>query len=111
MRFEWLIRTVVAALTLGPLSTAYAASTYSEAIAGDLSNSGLTPTVLSFTAGSNQVSGTTGRGSNGIDRDYFTFTVPSGNQLTSILELAGTSVGGAISFIGIQAGPQVTVSP
>jgi len=109
MRFEYLSRMAIT-LTLGSLSTIYAASVYNEAVSGDLSNSGLTPTALSFSSGSNQVSGTTGN-SNGFDRDYFTFTVPSGNQLTSIIESAGTSVGGIVSFIGIQAGPQVTVPP
>src|SRR5207249_1570544 len=44
------------------------------------------------------------------DRDYFTITVPSGFQLTSLLELAGTQAG-FISFIGIQAGNKVTVDP
>jgi hypothetical protein len=31
--------------------------------------------------------------------------------LGSITELPGTQVGGALSFIGMEAGPQVTVSP
>jgi len=96
MRFEYLSRMAIT-LTLGSLSTIYAASVYNEAVSGDLSNSGLTPTALSFSSGSNQVSGTTGN-SNGFDRDYFTFTVPSGNQLTSIIESAGTSVG-ALSLL------------
>lgn len=82
---------------------------YNEATQGDLSNSGLTPTSLAVTVGSNQIFGTTGNPGTGTDRDYFTITVPSGLQLTSIFELPGTTVGGATSFIGLQAGNQVTV--
>jgi hypothetical protein len=82
---------------------------YNEATQGDLSNSGLNPTPITVTSGSNQIFGTTGRGTNALDRDYFTITIPAGLQLTSIMEMAGTSVGGAVSFIGIQAGNQVTV--
>lgn len=83
---------------------------YSEAVSGDLSNSGLAPTSLGIlTIGANNVFGTTGRGSNGLDRDYFTFNVPIGYQWTSLTEIAGTGVGGNVSFLGLQAGNQVTV--
>jgi hypothetical protein len=86
-----------------------AATIYNESVSGDLSNSGLTPTVLTVSAGSNQISGTTGRGASGVDRDYFTITVPTGFQISQLTELAGASVGDAVSFIGIQAGTQVTL--
>ena len=82
---------------------------YNESVSGDLSNSGLAPTAVTVASGSNQLFGTTGVGSSGVDRDYFTFTVPAGLQLVSITLLPGTVVGGATSFIGIEAGNQVTL--
>lgn len=86
------------------------ANDYNEAISGDLSNLGLSPTLLgTLTPGSNQIFGTTGRGAAGIDRDYFTVTIPAGYQLSALIELPGTSVGGATSFLGVQAGKQVTL--
>jgi hypothetical protein len=86
-----------------------AAVVYNESVQGDLSNNGLAPTAIAFAAGSNQIFGTTGRGM-ALDRDYFTFTVPTGMQLSSLTVLPGTTVGGAVSFIGLEAGPQVTVA-
>jgi PEP-CTERM motif len=83
---------------------------YNESVSGDLSNSGLTPTVMTVASGSNQVLGTTGTGVTGVDRDYFTFNVPAGLQLASITLLPGTSIGGAFSFIGMEAGNQVTLA-
>jgi len=83
---------------------------YDEAVNGDFSNSGLTPTLITLHAGSNQIFGTTGRVT-ATDRDYFTFTIPSGFALTKLVELPGTSALGLVSFLGFQAGPQVTVPP
>jgi hypothetical protein len=90
-------------------ATAHAGVVYNEAVSGDLSNSGLNPTVLAVGLGSNQVFGTTGN-VGGTDRDYFTFFVPSNLQLTAITVLPGTTVAGVGAFIGMQAGPQVTLS-
>src|ERR1700733_6275942 len=83
---------------------AIGSSIYNESIDGDLSNVGTTPTVLTFSAGSNEGLGTTGRSASGVDRDYFTFTVPTGYLLSSLTVLPGTTVGGAASFIGMEAG-------
>jgi hypothetical protein len=84
---------------------------YSESTAGDLSNDGLAPTVIDFVLGNNFIEGWTGRDSSGaIDRDYFTFTLDPGQALEFIQVLTGTqSIG--LSFIGVQEGNQVTVSP
>src|SRR5262249_34295553 len=82
---------------------------YNESVSGDLSNSGLAPTAVTVALGSNTLFGATGNPGTGTDRDYFTFTVPNGLLLTSITVLPGTVSGGALSFIGIQAGPQVTL--
>jgi PEP-CTERM motif len=88
---------------------------YNEAVSGDLSNNGLAPTVLTLSMGANDVFGTTGKNATTgiIDRDYFTFTVPQGLELTGITVLAGTQTLGKLgeSFIGMESGPQVTVSP
>ena len=96
-------------LACGAWSQLTGAVIYNEGVSGDLSNSGLTPTVVTVASGSNQVFGTTGTGNAGVDRDYFTFTVPAGSQLSSITLLPGTTVGGAFSFIGVEAGNQVTL--
>jgi hypothetical protein len=100
----------VSVLGLG-LSTAHAATIWDEAQNGDLSNDGLSPTALIVSNGSNQVLGTTGTTSNGIDRDYFKFTVPAGATLSAIQLLGNTAVSGSVSFIALQGGPQLTVTP
>jgi hypothetical protein len=102
----------VVALALGLYSSAFGGVIYNEAVDGDLSNSGLAPTAVGpLTVGSNEVLGTTGSDTSGVDRDYFTMTVPTGFALTSIIVLPGTtSGGGGLSFIGLQEGPQVTVA-
>lgn len=100
---------VSAALALAWMPAAQAATVYDESIAGDLSGSGLAPTFVSLAAGSNVVIGTTGRQNGIVDRDYLTFTVPAGWQLSAITPLPGTStVAGGLAFIGIEAGAQVT---
>jgi hypothetical protein len=93
-------------------SAAHGDTIYNESVSGDLSNSGLTPTLLTVLLGSNDVFGTTGKTGTVIDRDYFTFTVPVGLELTAITVLPGTETLGTLgeSFIGIESGPQVTVS-
>jgi hypothetical protein len=88
---------------------AWAGVSYSEAVSGDLSNSGLTPTSVSVGLGQNQVFGSTGRAAGVVDRDYFTLTVPAGLQLTSIVVLPGTTTAGSVSFIGMESGNQVTL--
>jgi len=99
---------VAGLLSLGA-PTLQAGVAYDESIWGDLSNSGLAPTPVTLQNGWNNILGTTGRGANGVDRDYFTFTVPTGYVVSSFDELAGTQVGGAVSFIGLEWGPQLTL--
>ncbi len=90
---------------------AQAATGWQESTQGDLSNNGLEPSVVPVSTGSNIVTGTTGNPGTGIDRDYFTFTVPVGQQLSKIILAPDTSVSGGASFFAMQAGPQLTVSP
>jgi len=101
----------VAALVFAATGPAHGSVIWNESSSGDLSNSGLTPTLLSVSLGANEVFGTTGK-TTAIDRDYFTFTVPTGTELSAISLLPGTQTLGALgeSFIGVEAGPEVTVS-
>lgn len=95
-------------LTAALSSGCFGATIYDESTLGDLSNNGLSPTFLNFSPGSNIVRGTTGLGTI-VDRDYFSFVVPQGDVLASLVELANTTVGAAVSFIGIEQGNAVTV--
>ena len=100
---------VMAALTAALLPAVQAATVYDESVSGDLSSSGLAPTGVALAAGSNFVIGTTGRDNGIVDRDYFSFTVPVGWQLSAITPQPGTStVAGGLALIGIEAGAQVT---
>lgn len=94
-------------------AAAQAATVWDEATQGDLSGNGLAPTPLALQPGSNLLLGSTGRGSAGVDRDYFVFTLAEGFQLDAVTLLEGSTFLGqqSLSFIGVQAGPQVTVSP
>jgi hypothetical protein len=100
-------------LIVGMGTSALDGTIWNEAIDGDLSNSGLAPTaVRPLTIGSNDIFGTTGRGSSGVvDLDYFVINVPTGFALGSLTVLPGTQSGGNFSFIGVEAGTQVTVPP
>src|SRR5271156_4125369 len=93
-------------------TAAHGDTIYNESVSGDLSNNGLAPTLLTVSLGLNDLFGTTGKTGTVIDRDYFTFTVPQGEELTAITVLPGTETLGPLgeSFIGIESGPQVTVS-
>lgn len=91
-------------------SAARAAVVWDESANGDLSGNGLSPTPISVSLGANRILGTTGNSGQGVDRDYFRINVPPGAALTAIVLLDNTSVSGGVSYIGIQAGPQVTVT-
>jgi len=97
-------------LSMG-VATAHAATVWDETSNGDLSNNGLSPTLVVVSPGSNLVLGLTGDSGQGVDRDYFKIIVPAGSTLTSIELLANTAVSVGVSFIGMQAGPQLTVTP
>jgi len=96
-----------AAIAVSPAS---AASTYSEGVSGDLSNNGLTPTAINLAFGNNMIEGRTGLDDGAVDRDYFTFTLATGQALDAIEILTGTTTLG-FSFIGVQSGNQLTVPP
>jgi hypothetical protein len=73
-------------LAVGVAAHSRGATVYRESASGDLSNSGITPTVLPVSLGSNQIFGTTGRVT-ATDRDYFAITVPTGLQISQIVGL------------------------
>lgn len=100
-----------AALALSAAFGAQAATVWDEAVDGDFSNNGLAPTSLILTGGHNEIFGTTGNSGQGVDLDYFSFNVPAGTKLASLTLLGATSTSGDVSFLALQAGPQVTVTP
>jgi len=103
---------LAATLACGVAAAAEAGTSWDETVNGDLSNDGLAPTPLAVSAGSNLILGNAGGPSGGdIDRDYFRFTVPAGSTWTGLTLLSNTAVAGGFSFVAIQVGPQLTVSP
>jgi hypothetical protein len=102
--------TILAAILVVPATTL--ATTYSEAVDGDLSGDRLAPTTLQLSPGSNTVSGTFGVSPiPGVaDLDYLTVIVSPGSRLTQ-LTLLGLNQGGSNSFLGVQAGPIMTLAP
>jgi hypothetical protein len=81
-----------------------------ESTTGDFSDHRFQPTSIVLDPGM-----TTIRGRSGIssipdvpDLDDVTFTVPAGNQLERFM-LSAASVGGAFSFVGLEAGPIVSI--
>ncbi len=95
------------ALTAGLVS---ADLSYTEAINGELSNDRFAPTFITLTPGSNLITGTFGP--SGVfdvwDLDYVTVTIPTDHSLVA-LTLLSVSVGGAVSFIGVEEGEHITV--
>jgi hypothetical protein len=83
-----------------------------EAQLGDFSNDGLAPTHFSLAAGPNVIAGTFGASAlpDVHDLDYVSFTVPAGHVMSRFV-LIDAYVGGAFSFVGMQAGPALTVPP
>jgi hypothetical protein len=99
------IAPLLAATLFACAGSAFAFS-YDEAVNGDLSGDRLNPSTLLAMPGVNGVamSSTTG------DRDYFTFSVPAGHQLTSIFHVSYVS-NDNLSFIGLQIGSTFTEPP
>jgi hypothetical protein len=110
-----IITTSLAILTIVASVAAQGAVVYSEFTDGELSGFGLNPTPITLALGSNEILGRMGGSSGGADRDYFVVTVPTSVNLTTLKILPGTQVLGdsikPVSFIGVQAGSQVTLDP
>ncbi|HEV8690880.1 MAG TPA: hypothetical protein VGQ91_11330 [Ideonella sp.] len=105
------MRTMMAMICAALFSAGAMAGGYNEDKKGDLSDDGLVPTKIKLVLGDNVIAGHFGKVDGVIDRDYFTFKVPSGQQLSAIMLEKQTQVGGNLSFIGVQKGKQVTVDP
>lgn len=84
---------------------------WDEDVAGDLSNDRLAPTILAVGLGTNTLVGSMGGGGPTTDRDYFSFEVPAGAELSALIVNPGTGISGGSSFFAIQAGGQVTATP
>ena len=105
------LRTVcLLAAAVAANTAAEAAVVYREVDNGELSGNGLSPTEIPLGVGSNQIFGRMGGGGGGADRDYFFVNIPTAFELRSVTLLPETRVLG-VSFIGLQAGEQVTVNP
>ena len=90
---------------------AQAGIVWNESINGDFSSNGLAPSAVNVAVGTNTILGATGNPGSGVDRDYFKITVPNGSVLSAVNLLSSTTISGGASFMGIQPGPQLTVTP
>ena len=87
---------------------------WDEAIDGDLSGDYLNPTTLFLNSntGEEDVLFTTVGGNPNQDREYFTFTIPSGYQLSSLkLVTFETDPASNLGFIGVAAGSVFPTPP
>ncbi|MEO0423652.1 MAG: VPLPA-CTERM sorting domain-containing protein [Pseudomonadota bacterium] len=76
---------LIGALTLLPFS-AFSTTVWDESVSGDLSSDPDAPTPLSFSVGSNIITGSVSAGE-GDTRDFITFTIADGQVLTALLQL------------------------
>ena len=99
---------IITILTIVTLNSVHAAS-WNETLQGDLSNNGLAPSALALELGINSVKGSF----NGVapERDYLAVMIPMDLQLSELLIGDGFIQNDARSFIGVQAGSTMTVSP
>ncbi len=109
------MRSMALLMVCGLASVAAVAGGYSEKMSGDLSGDRKMPTAVTLSLGSNKISGqfgshTTGTGTE-TDLDYFKIKIAPGQVLSAIVLGTATNVGGAVSFISLQAGKIMTVPP
>lgn len=82
---------------------------FDETVNGDLSNDSLNPTVLNLSVDSNRINGIT-TGNPNLDRDFFTFNIPGGRQLSQIIlanYVGQDNVGANQGFFAVQAGSSI----
>jgi hypothetical protein len=104
------LHTISALMIYGLInSTSASAASWDETLQGDLSNNGLAPSALTLDIGINSVKGSFG--GTAPERDYLAITIQSGMQLSALLVGDGFIQNDARSFIGVQAGSIMTVSP
>lgn len=91
-------------------SGAAAEVVYDEAIDGELSDFGFAPTYIQFGAGSNDVLFVTDQ--DGDDRDFFTFTIEAGFQLSGlVLNAFDTDNEFNLAFMAINPGNVLPFDP
>jgi hypothetical protein len=105
------MRFVLTLLGAAVFTTSALAAGYKESKSGDLSNDGLNPTPVKLKVGANTIDGDDGVHGGVIDRDYFTIKIGKGQTLASIILDPKTRIGNRFSFIGVEAGKQVTEDP
>jgi hypothetical protein len=94
-------------MIMGALATSAAATTlWDEAMNGDLSGNGLTPTSVVLGPGTNSLLGSSVAG----DLDYLSVKVLPGEEFLA-LTLSSYSSQDAMAFIAIQSGPTFTAAP
>ena len=96
------VRTLGAVAFLSIVATPAAAFAYDESIDGDLSGDPMAPTPVAFAPGTNVVIGRVTTSAPADTRDYLTFTIPAGRQLTA-LRLVSWG-GGNLGFHAINTG-------
>lgn len=89
-------------ILVGALMVPAAALAHDEAVDGDLSNDAAAPTPLVFGLGANVVAGRVTTSAPADTRDYITFTIPAGRQLTGLRLVSWVS--GNTGFHAINAG-------
>ncbi len=79
---------------------------HDESLDGDLSNDRFNPTPYALAQGVNSLLATSMAG----DREFIALTIPAGLQLSSLVQVSYIGDDG-IAFMGVQAGPVMTVDP
>jgi hypothetical protein len=103
-------KVVSVALVFVACDAARAAIAWDEIGQGDLSNFFNAPTPVPVELGDNFIYANMGESATGIDRDFFTITVPSGHILASIT-IDFYFGDDPIGFFGIVLGPSFAVEP
>lgn len=78
---------------------------HDESVDGDLSDNGADPTALVFSVGANEVRGSTTNSP--LDRDLWTFTIASDQELESVF-LRNYDTTEDASFFAVESGGQIT---
>src|SRR5215472_3674459 len=99
--------------SLAVLVSRRARADYSESVNGNFSSTNTAPTVISVSQGNNVVTGSVGAtSSDGQIDDYFSFTVPAGLALSSIVLTNDVSSSGSTdqTFFGVASGTSISNS-
>lgn len=101
---------IVASVTLCCAGASRAQIAWDEIGQGDLSSLYSEPTPVAVSPGDNFIYANMGEGATGIDRDFFTITVPAGHALSSIW-IDFYFGDDPIGFFGMVIGPAFAIEP